>query len=333
MWHIFRSLADPADFDADFYQPYAAGYNLTRRMPLWVRPRAKLTRDDVHALMSHHFEGTWFDPSVDVGAGAERSPYRWNGLEWSSGGQSYVNERIVGVHYTAWHFVAQVRPAPVPKQLAALQWWGADDHSWSPKIPIHGGASEVHPSYDDANCTQRDACRRAAGLPGTVTSFSLESAWWLNQLVADQVYSRKERAAPMVHAAQHALEAALEAKLTAAEAEAAAKYAAGDVAGGQAIVNAHAIAAGGAATAKWKALWEQLVVTFIDGMETSVDPSDKVCGCKKTHAKFGDAWKAKEVKDAGDHYRVPGGANAARLGAPTHGKPSRDKLSIRGVAA
>ena len=38
--------------------------------------------------MSDHFEGTWFDPSNDVGAGAELSPYRWNGLEWAYNGSS-----------------------------------------------------------------------------------------------------------------------------------------------------------------------------------------------------------------------------------------------------
>ena len=54
-------------------------------MPLFVRPKEKLTRDAVHSLMSDHYQGTWFDPAVDVGAGAEHSPYRWNGLSWESG--------------------------------------------------------------------------------------------------------------------------------------------------------------------------------------------------------------------------------------------------------
>jgi dipeptidase len=239
--------------------------------------------------------------------------------------------------YTAWHFVAQVRPAPVPKQVAALLHWGADDHSWSPKIPIHGGASEVHPSYDDFNCTQRDSCRAAHGLPGTVTNFSFESAWWLNQIVADQVYSRKERAAPMVHDARGELEAKLDAMRVTAEAAATAKYLAGDEAGGQAVLNAHAVASGAAATAAWKELWQKLIVTFIDGMTTTLDPKNEVCGCKKTRATFGDAWKAKVVKDAGAHYRVPHAFEAATAIATAqplaaHGKPTRDKLSIQGVA-
>jgi len=300
-------------------------------MPLWIKPTKKLTKEDVHTLMSSHFQGTFFDPSKDVGAGAEASPYRWNGLEWSSAGHEYVNERVVGTHYTAWHFVATIRPAPMPKQMAALLYWGADDHSWAPKIPIHGGASAVHPSYDDADCTARDACRRAHGLKGTVTDFSFESAWWLNQIVADQVYSRKARAAPLVLQARAKLTAQLEASLQAAESEAAPKYAAGDVAGGQQILNAHAIAAGGTATDAWQALWQRLIVTFIDGRITEKDPKNEVCGCSKKPVKFGEAWKAKVVNDAGEHYRTPATAELA-LPQVVQSKPTRDKLSIPGVA-
>jgi hypothetical protein len=52
----------------------------------------------------------------------------------------------------AWSdFVATVRGAPMPAPMAVRLHIGMDDHSWSPKIPIHGGASEVHPSYDDFN--------------------------------------------------------------------------------------------------------------------------------------------------------------------------------------
>ena len=66
----------------------------------------------------------------------------------------------------------------VPKPMRALMYWGADDHSFSPKIPVHGGASAVHASYDDANCTARSACRAAAGLPGNIMNLSMDSAWW-----------------------------------------------------------------------------------------------------------------------------------------------------------
>ena len=347
VWTVFRGLADPADFNSSAYLDYARGFDLSRRMPLFVRPRRKLTRDDLHALMSDHFEGTWFDPSNDVGAGAELSPYRWNGLEWAYNGSKYVNERVVGTHYTAWHFVATIRPPPMPKPMRAVLHWGADDHSWAPKIPVHGGASRVHPSYDDAECTGRDACRRASGLHGTVTDFSMESAWWINQIVADQVYSRKARAAPLVHRARKELDEKLEASLATADAAARAKFEAGDIEGGKEILDRHAIAAGGAATARWIELWKELIVTLVDGRVMALDSSNEVCGCKKAPAKFGDDWKGKVVEDTGAHYREPQ-CQAGRPGHPSacaaaagsgvasvapHGKPTRDKLTIRGVVS
>lgn len=340
VWSIFSELADPADFDAAYYLPYAQGHNLTRRMPLSVRPKRRLSRMDVHTLMSLHFEGTWFDPATDVGAGAELSPYRWNGLEWHLKDQSYVNERVVGVHYTGWHFVAQVRPPPVPRQMAARLHWGADDHSWSPKIPIHGGASSVHPSYDDANCTSRSVCREANGLTATVTKFSWDNAWWVANAVADMVYTRKARAASAVLSARAELEKELSAMCETAEANATLKYESGDVAGGQSVLNALAHEAGGKATARWAALWQELLVTYIDGSVTAPDPKNEVCGCSKTKTTFGDAWKEKVIADTGDKYKKPsqgGTANPALLlphsARPHHARPTRSKLSIRGVAS
>mmetsp|Transcript_70854 Transcript_70854/g.142651 ORF Transcript_70854/g.142651 Transcript_70854/m.142651 type:complete len:128 (-) Transcript_70854:157-540(-) len=109
-------------------------------MPLFVKPKQGLTRQDLHTLLSSHFEGSWFNPSSGVGAGAEHSPYRWNGLTWQVSGDNatYVNERVVGTQYQAWHFVAQVldptqRPDVMPG-LRALSWWGADEHTWAPQM-------------------------------------------------------------------------------------------------------------------------------------------------------------------------------------------------------
>jgi hypothetical protein len=113
--------------------------------------------------------------------------------------------------------------------------------------------------------TGRDACRRQAQLPGTVTDFSLESAWWVAQIVADQVYSRKDRAAAYVRARRAELEAELDTMCETAEAAAVARYHAGDAAGGQAVLNRHAVAAGAKATSAWVATWQALMVKFVDG--------------------------------------------------------------------
>ena len=131
VWDIYSNLADPLDYDAAKYLDYAQGNNLTNRMPLFVKAKKDgISRFDVHTMMSSHFEGSWFDPSTDVGAGAEHSPYRWNGLTWDSrNGDMYLNERVVGTQATAWHFVAVINPK-LPAPMRALSWFGVDDHAW-----------------------------------------------------------------------------------------------------------------------------------------------------------------------------------------------------------
>ncbi len=131
VWYIYSRLADPSEFDASQYLDYAQGYNLTNRMPLFVKAKKDgINRFDLHTMMSSHFEGSWFDPSIDVGAGAEHTPYRWNGLTWQSeNGDMYLNERVVGTQATAWHFVASVNPK-LPAPMKALSWFGVDDHAW-----------------------------------------------------------------------------------------------------------------------------------------------------------------------------------------------------------
>lgn len=347
VWDVFRRASSA--FDAAGYLDYARGVDLSTRMPLWIEPSRKLGRGDVHALMSSHFEDTWFDPAVDVGAAAEHAPYRWNGLEWALGNASYVNERVVGTQYTAWHFVASVAPsdAGVPAPMRAVLWFGADDHSWSPKIPIHGGARDVHRSYDDGDCAGRSACRRALGLPGTTTEFSLDNAWWLSTIVADQVYTRYDRAAPTVLAAKEALDARLAARLADAEAAATALFAAGDAGAALAVLDAHAVAAGALASETWLGLWQTLLVAYVDGRVTTVDEDDEVCGCAKESAAFTDAWKTKVVADTGDKYLARSDAKTDDDGRPKtmlrsaraelprrhHAFPARTKTSIRGVVA
>lgn len=130
--------------------------------------------------------------------------------------------------------------------------------------------------------------------------------------------------------ARKALEAELENAREAAEAKAAPLYRSGAAAAGQKVLNAMAIQVGGTATKAWGALWQTLIVSFVDGKITTADPSNQVCGCKKTSATFGDAWKGKVVVDAGALYKKP---DQPQQLSSCHDKPTRPKLSIRGVAS
>ena len=65
---------------------YAQGYNLTNRMPLFVRAKAAVALNDTMWLMRTRFTGTWFDERADVGAGPHHAEYRERPLTWRSGG-------------------------------------------------------------------------------------------------------------------------------------------------------------------------------------------------------------------------------------------------------
>jgi dipeptidase len=260
VWYVFSQVADPADFNASYYLPYAQGFDLTRRMPLFVRPKRKLSRADVHAMLSSHYQGSWLDPAKDVGAGAEHSPYRFNGLSWKNKGKSYVNERVVGTQYTAWHYVAEVRGDPTADALKARVWWGADDHAWAPKIPLYGGATAVHRTYDDGNCSARLACRHALGLPGDMMNFSWESAFWVNSAVANFLYGIKDRAAPVVTAARQDFDEWAVSQSKDAEAKAARLFKGGERSAGQAVLTQLAKTTGAEATARWRQLFQDLMV-------------------------------------------------------------------------
>jgi len=304
VWYIFSQLADPKDFDSEYYLSYVQGFNLTRRMPLWVRPKRPLTRGDLHTLLGSKYEGSWLDPAKDVGAGPENLPYRWNGLTWKNGGKTYVNERVIGTQYTAWHFVASVHP-DVPPAMRAVLFFGADEHAWAPKIPIFGGASAVHRSYDDANCSSRLVCRKAAGLPGSMIEFSWESAFWVTSAVSRLIYGDYDRAAPVVRDARASYDAWAVKEMEAAFSAALPLYQKGETAKGEAVLNDLSVRAGAEATQRWTQLWATLMTSFQDGLTTSPDPTNTFCGCKKETPSYSDNWLTKVVNDTGDHYRLP----------------------------
>ena len=55
----------------DAYEQYAMGYDMQNRMPLWVKPRAKVSPKTVFDCMRDHYEGTPMDMTRDLGAGGD----------------------------------------------------------------------------------------------------------------------------------------------------------------------------------------------------------------------------------------------------------------------
>ena len=105
VWSFFRTVAD----DMDKYVDYAMGHNPDNRMPLWVKPRTKVSPKMVFDAMRDHYEGTPMDMTTDLGAGGYGLPYRWRPMNFEVDGVEYCNERATATQQTGFWLVGQAR--------------------------------------------------------------------------------------------------------------------------------------------------------------------------------------------------------------------------------
>ena len=173
VWSFFRTVAD----DMDRYTDYAMGYNKENRMPLWVKPRTKISPKMLFDAMRDHYEGTPMDMTKDLGAGGHNCPYRWRPMEFEVDGETYLNERATATQQTGFWFVAQARP-DVSADLGIL-WFGVDDAATSCLTPIFCSVTAVPDCFREDN--------------GSMLRYSPTSAFWLFNRVANFAYLRYDR--------------------------------------------------------------------------------------------------------------------------------------------
>ena len=160
--------------DMDRYTDYAMGHNKNNRMPLWVKPRAKVSPKTLFDCMRDHYEGTPMDMTTDLGAGGHNCPYRWRPMEFEVDGVKYVNERATATQQTGFWFVAQARP-DVTRDMGIL-WFGVDDAATSCLTPIFCSAQEVPGCFREDN--------------GSMLEYSPTSAFWLFNRTTNFAYMR-----------------------------------------------------------------------------------------------------------------------------------------------
>lgn len=167
VWSFFRTFAD----DMDKYVDYAMGYNAANRMPLWVKPAAKISPKQVFDAMRDHFEGTPMDMTKDLGAGGHGLPYRWRPMSFEVDGKEYINERATATQQTGFWMVGQARPGKT-----GILWFGVDDAATSCLTPIYCNTTEVPECFAEGN--------------GSMLEYSPTSAFWLFNRVTNFAYLR-----------------------------------------------------------------------------------------------------------------------------------------------
>ena len=173
------------------YLPYIEGKTNTP-MPLFVKPKHKLSVQDVKDMMRDHYEGTPLDISNDFGAGLYKTPYRLSPLNFKVGDREYFNERPISTQQSGFVFVAQMR-ANKPDPIGGVLWFGVDDANMAVFTPVYCCATKAPVCY-----TRVDGA--------DYITFSWNSAFWIFNWVSNMVYPRYSLMLDDVRATQKELE-------------------------------------------------------------------------------------------------------------------------------
>ncbi|NOZ12028.1 MAG: dipeptidase [Acidobacteria bacterium] len=166
VWSIFRRSAPSLHLSSDYHR----GLKGAARYPLWIKPDKKLTLKDVMALMRDHYEGTPYDMTKGVDAGPFHSPQRWRPMNWKVAGSDadFTWERPISTQQTGFSFVSQSR-SWLPDEVGGVYWYGLDNTYTSCYMPFYCSSYEVPDAYTK----------------GSLNKFSMDSAWWVFNLVSN----------------------------------------------------------------------------------------------------------------------------------------------------
>jgi len=278
VWSVFRRAAPTADLP----EAMVLGDPKAPPLPLWVKVDKKLGAQEVMALMRDHFEGTSLDMTRELGAGPYALPYRWRPLTFKVDGKEYLNERAISTQQTGFSFVAQSR-AWLPGPIGGVLWFGVDDTSSTVYVPLYAGLREPPRPFAVGN--------------GDFDHFTWDSAFWTFNAVANFAYSRYSDMSQDVRRAQGELEAGYAARQADVE-QAALQLWKSSPEQARAYLTDYSARASEQALARWKVLFAELMVKYLDGNVR--DAQGKV-----THPAAPEAWQRRIVQEAGPRLLMP----------------------------
>ena len=294
VWSFFRAVNE----EMEQYKNYAAGHDLSKRMPLWVKPNRKLSNYDLMNFMRDHLEGTEFDMRKDIGAGPFGLPYRWRPLTWKAEGDqnSYCNERATATQQTGFVFVAESRNW-LPDPVGGIFWFGVDDASTTVFNPIYCGILEVPECFKVGN--------------GNMVTYSPTSAFWLFNQVANQCYSRYDMMSADAIKLQKELETGFISETAKIDDEAK-KLFEKDVWKAREYLTDYSVKTSMNTFSQWKKLSEYLLVKYIDGnVKKEKDGrfmvTDDGYPAGPGQPGYDNKWKKSVIQDTGSKLLVPAG--------------------------
>jgi len=185
VWAAFNILGGGFIGDKPYtdYLDYAMGHNAKNRMPLYIKPKEKVSVKMLADVMRDHYEGTELDMTKDIGAGGHALPYRWRPMSFSVDGEKYTNERAIATQQTGFWFLGQAR-GWLPDEVGGILWFGVDDAATSALTPIYSSSVRVPECFRVGN--------------GNMTTYSPTSAFWLFNRVTNFAYLRYDLIFPEI---------------------------------------------------------------------------------------------------------------------------------------
>ena len=191
VWSFFRHHYNEAEMDK--YLPYLNGeFDKCDHLPLWIKPDKPLSLRDLQEDMRDHFENTPLDMTADMTAGPWGMPIRPLPMHFrDTNGVNYFRERPIATQQSGFTMTCQMR-SWLPNDVGGVTWFNCDDADMVAYVPIY------------CCITQVPDCFRPENNPRT--EVSTESAFWMNNWVANMVYPRYSMMIGDLRKAQHELE-------------------------------------------------------------------------------------------------------------------------------
>ena len=175
VWSFFRHHYNKAEMDK--YLPYINGdFAVCDHLPLWIKPDAPLSLRDLQNDMRDHFEGTPLDMTSDMTAGPWGMPIRPLPMHFKDKYSiDYFRERPIATQQSGFTMTCQMR-SWLPNDVGGVTWFNCDDANMVAYVPLYCCITQVPDAFRQENNPRNE--------------FSFESAFWMNNWVANMVYPR-----------------------------------------------------------------------------------------------------------------------------------------------
>lgn len=281
VWSLFRRASPSGNFPPDYWRAVEGA----EPYPLYIKPDKKLTVSDVIDLMRDHFNDTPWDLTKGLAAEPFGNPVRWKPLGFKIEGDTmrYGWERPISTQQTAFAFVSQSR-SWLPREIGGVFWYGVDDNYTTVYVPLYCSMYAPPPSSQGYS----------------IKDFSLKSAFWVFNLVANLAYTKYSYMIKDIQAVQSELENKFVAFQDAVD-KAALELYKKDKQLAVSYLTDYSVSQFELTVNRWRSLWEYLVVKYNDGYINDVNVEG---GRHPKGVGYGDEFFRRVVNERPGYYDV-----------------------------